>query len=226
MKKVTYVLVQLFLLVFPWQIRRFFLVNVLGYHIDTTAKIGLSIILSKNLIMEAHASIRSFSFCNAIDLLRIEEYGTIGTLVYITGYSTALKDHFCHVGNRKCELHLGSHSAITSRHFIDCTAGVVIGKFTTIAGIRSQILTHSIDLKLNRQHAISVEIGDYCFVGSGCIILPGSKLPSYSILSAFSLLNKAYSDQLWFYGGIPTKPIKQLELHDVRYFSRVKGIVD
>ncbi len=109
----------------------------------------------------------------------LDEYATLGSLIYISGYPTSLSDHFNHIENRKCQLYIGRHSAITSRHFIDCTAGIKIGKYTTIAGIRTQILTHSIDLVKNRQDARPIEIGDYCFIGTNCVILPG---PSFQTI--------------------------------------------
>lgn len=89
---------------------------------------------------------------------------------------------------------VGEHSAITNRHLIDCTDRVTLGRFTTFAGFRSQILAHSIDLAECRQSARPVTIGDYCFVGTDCVLLGGSALPDCSVLAAKSLLNKPQSE--------------------------------
>src|SRR4029079_13492242 len=102
--------------------------------------------------------------------------------------------HFCHQPDRKPELVLEEHAAITHRHLIDCTHSVVIGRFSTFAGFQSQILSHSIDLTACRQSSAPVRIGAYCFVGTNCVILGGSELPDYSVLGAKSLLNHAYGD--------------------------------
>ena len=119
---------------------------------------------------------------------------------------------------------LGSQSAITHRHIIDCTNAVHIGEFTTLAGYRSQILTHSIDLMDCRQSSAPVRIGDYCFIGTDCVLLGGSALPSYSALGAKSLLNKAYDQTYSLYAGVPAKPVKSLE-PEMKYFQREVGFV-
>ena len=116
------------------------------------------------------------------------------------------------------------HSAITNRHIIDCTNAVHIGKFSTVAGFRSQILTHSIDLEACRQSSAPVTIGDYCFVGTDCVLLGGSSLPNYSILGAKSLLNTSQQQEYYLYAGVPAKPVKELD-RDFGYFSRTTGFV-
>jgi acetyltransferase-like isoleucine patch superfamily enzyme len=219
------ILLQLFLFLFPWKIRRFVLVKFLKYQISPKAKIGYSIILAKKMIMKDSSRIGNLTFCTRIDLLQLNDFARLGSLNYITGYSGHLNQFFLHVVSRQCELIIDSHSAITGRHFIDSTAGVYIGKFVTFAGIRSQILTHSIDLRDCKQDASSVSIGDYCFVGTGCIILKGSNLPAYSVLGAGSLLNKFYKEIACLYGGVPAKKISTINRDEYKYFSRETGFV-
>ncbi|WP_313581531.1 acyltransferase [Chishuiella sp.] len=219
------IIIQVLFFMFPWKIRRILLNKIFKYDIHKTSKIGYSIILSKKLLMEKHSRIGNFSFCQGIDLLHLKEYGRLGTFNYITGYSSYLKSHFSHVKNRKCEFIIGKHSAVTSRHFLDATAGIYIGNYTTFAGIKSQILTHSIDIELNIQDAEMVEIGDYCFVGTACIFLKGSKLPNNSILGANSLLNKKNEKECALYGGVPARYIKDIPIEKYKYFQRKIGFV-
>ena len=120
---------------------------------------------------------------------------------------------------------LGTHSAITSRHLLDCTNTVSIGPFTTIAGFRSQILTHSIDLAVNRQNSAEVKIGAYCFVGTGCIVLPGASLPDYCVLGAGAVLNQPVSESHTLYAGVPAHAVKKLPA-DSGYFNRPRGFVE
>jgi acetyltransferase-like isoleucine patch superfamily enzyme len=213
-------------MIFPWYVRRKLMCSILNFKIHKNSKIGLAIILSEKLEMDQFSRIGNFTICNSIDLLKLFENSKIGTFNYITGYSTRLNDHFSHVENRKCELILEEHSAITSRHFLDCTAGILIGKFSTVAGIRSQFLTHSIDLFENRQNAKSIEIGSFAFIGTNCVILPGSSLPSYTILGAKSLLNKKLVEEKCLYGGVPAIKIKELDLNKIDYFTRSVGFVN
>lgn len=224
MKK-TSLIIQVLLFIIPWKIRRYFLCKFLGYKIDESARIGFSLILSKQLTMLPLSRVGNFSICNSIDSLYLGENSRIGSFIYITGYPSVENAYFSHVDNRECVLHIGRHSAITSRHFIDCTAGIIIGSYTTVAGIRSQLLTHSIDITLNRQDASRIEIGSYCFIGTDCVVLPGAKLPDYSVLGAKSLLNKKLLDSDWLYGGVPAKPIKRLIRGETAYFNRNIGVV-
>lgn len=217
--------INVVLWVFPWAIRRRLMIAFWGYRLSSTARIGYSIILCRRLVMMSDSRIGNLSVCKNIDTLEIGEYSSIGSLNFITGFPTTNTMHFNHVTDRRCELVIGRHSAITSRHFIDCNGGVYVGNFTTIAGIRSQVLSHSIDLYRGRQDAAAVQIGNYCFIGTGVIFLPGSRLPDYCVLGAGSVLNKQYEKILSVYAGVPAKQVKALNLNDVAYFSRAIGWV-
>jgi hypothetical protein len=54
---------------------------------------------------------------------------------------------------------IGEHSAVTSRHYLDCTGGVTVGAFSTVAGARSTIFTHQVDITQSRQVWRPVRIG-------------------------------------------------------------------
>ena len=161
-----------------------------------------------------------------LGLIHLGEHAFVGNGNWITGYPPGGDRHFAHQTDRRPELRLGRHAAITNRHFIDCTAAVTIGEFTTFAGFSSQILTHSIDLAASRQAASPVTIGRYCFVGTNSVLLGGSALPDYSVLGAKSLLNKAHTETGTLYGGVPARPISQLPVEDMAYFRRATGFVN
>ncbi len=111
---------------------------------------------------------------------QIDRTARIGRGNWITGFPLGGTRHFLHEPDRAPELHVGTHAAITNRHLIDCTNRVHLGAFSTFAGFRSQILTHSIDLGSCRQSSAPVRIGRYCFVGTGCTLLAASSLPDFS----------------------------------------------
>ena len=119
---------------------------------------------------------------------------------------------------------MGEHSAITHRHLLDCTNAIAIGAFTTVAGFQSQFISHTIDIKENRQTSHPISIGDYCFVGSNSVLLGGAALPNYCVLGAKSLLNKAYTQTHRLYGGVPARELSILS-PDCGYFSRRQGFV-
>jgi acetyltransferase-like isoleucine patch superfamily enzyme len=206
----------------PWPIRRYILAKVFGFQIDPSARIGYSLVLCRSAILKPRAQIRHLTVIRGLDLLQMEENSVIGNLNAIQG-STQDKRFFRHQPERRAELIVGQHSAITSRHYIDCTNRIVIGKFTTIAGVKSTFLTHSIDLRMNRQDSAPITIGDYCFVGSDCTVLKGAELPSYSVLGAKALLNKAYAEP-GLYAGVPARHIAGLD-EDMKYMVRESGYI-
>jgi serine acetyltransferase len=208
----------------PWPLRRVLLVRAFGWKLHPTSRIGLAWVVPRFLQMDAHSRIGQFTVCKGMDRLHLHEYARIGRLNWITGFPSGHPRHFAHQPDRCPELVLGRHAAITNRHLIDCTAAVIIGDFSTFAGFQSQILTHAIDLEQCRQAAEPVVIGRYCFVGTNCVLLGGSRLPDYSVLGAKSLLRTAFSEEYTLYAGVPAAPRKALTAN-LKYFQRQEGFV-
>ena len=218
------ILLRLFSLLLPWSARRGFLEKRFGYQIHPSARIGLAWIFPARLIMEEGTSIGHLTMCKNIDLLHLKARSVIGRGNWITGFPPGPSPHFAHQTDRRPELVLGQHSAITHRHLIDCTNSVTIGQFTTVAGFQSQIITHWIDIQENRQTSAPVAIGNYCFVGTNSVLIGGSALPDFSVLGAKSLLNKVFSDSYQLYGGVPARAIQALP-KESKYFQRTEGFV-
>ncbi len=221
MKKLFAILTTLL----PWPLRRWLLVQLWGYDLHPTSRIGLSLVLVDKLVLRASARIGHGNVIKGAALVQLDEHSSIGNGNWITGFprGTASR-HFAHQPERQPELRLGAHAAITNRHLIDCTHRVEIGAFTTFAGFRSQILTHSIDLRLARQHSEPITVGAYCFLGTDCVLLGGAVLPDRSVLGAKSLLNKAYTEPGQLYAGVPARSVAPLP-PDAAYFSRTEGFI-
>ena len=217
-------LLMLLSLLLPWSLRRTFLERQFGYTIHPTSRIGFAWVFPERLVMEADTSIGHLTLCKNIALLHLREHSSIGRGNWITGFPTGPSPHFASETDRRPELIVGEHSAITHRHLIDCTNSIEMGRFTTFAGFRSQMLTHSIDLQHNRQASAPIRIGDYCFVGTDCVLLGGSTLPDYSVLGAKSLLNKRFTETHRLYGGVPARELPELAT-DYAYFKRTEGFV-
>lgn len=211
---------------FPWRLRRLILQAMCGFVIHKTAFISrFALLSSSRLEMGPNSRIGPLTLCKGLELLRLDEYGFIGPLNWIAAFPLGTTSrHFDLDPERKPRLIVERHAFITSRHLIDCTDEVKIGAFTTFAGFRSQILTHSIDLNQSRQRCKPVHIGHHCFVGTGCVLLAGSSLPDCSVLGAHSLLNSRHETPGHLYGGVPAKLIKPIE-PEAKYFSRTAGFV-
>lgn len=209
----------------PWPLKRFFLQQLYGYRLDPSARIGFAWIYPRHLLMDAGSRIHSLTVAVNLDCLQLGEQATIGRGNWITGFATGTDSpHFAHQPDRRAELLLGPHAAITKNHHIDCTSSVSIGPFTTLAGYNSQILSHSIDLQHNRQHSEPISIGAHCFIGTACVILGGSVLPDHCVLGALSLLNKPYDESWSLYAGQPARRLKSID-PGAAYFSRHQGYV-
>jgi acetyltransferase-like isoleucine patch superfamily enzyme len=209
----------------PWSIRRWVLQKFWRYQIHPSSKIGSAWVFPKHLILEANSYIGNLTVCKGLDLIHLKESSIIGNGNWITGYPSGSSEFYADNRDRKPQLIIDEHSAITNRHLIDCTDSVTIGKFSTFAGFNSQILSHSINLELCKQISGPVKIGDYCFIGSNCLVLANSSLPDYSVLGAKSLLNKNYAEPYHLYAGVPARQIKPLP-QDYLYFSRSTGVVN
>ncbi|HJX98297.1 MAG TPA: hypothetical protein VJ281_05430 [Chthoniobacterales bacterium] len=217
-------ILKLFSCLLPWHLRRAFLESQFGFQIHPTARIGLAWIFPNRLIMEEGSSIGTATVCKGIDLLHLKAHAIVGRGNWITGFPLGGSKHFAHEADRRPELIVGEHSAITNRHLLDCTNSVTIGRFSTFAGFHSQIISHSIDLAENRQSSKPVRVGDYCFVGTNSVLLGGSALPDFCVLGAKSLLNKTFSETYQLYAGVPARPVKALS-RDCKYFQRTEGFV-
>lgn len=216
---------KLITVILPWSLKRFILVHFFKYDIHPSARIGMSWIYPKKLIMDLDSNIGNFNVAVHLDFMKVGKSSSIVRSNWITGFPTNTDSkHFTHQVDRQSNLIIGQHSAITKKHHIDCTNVIQIGDFVTIAGYSSQILTHSINIELNIQDSYPITIGDYCFVGTASTILGGAALPAYSILGANSLLNKAFTIPYRLYGGNPAKEIKELS-KDYLYFKRKIGFV-
>ena len=211
-------------LLLPWELRRSLLEKQFGYSIHPASRIGLAWIFPRQLVMEEGSRIGHLNFCKNIDLFHLGAHAVVGQLNWITGFPSGPSRHFAHQPERRPELILETHAGISSRHLIDCTARVRIGAYATIAGFRSQLLTHSIDLAAGRQSAEPIDIGEYCFTGTNSVVLGGSALPHHSVLGAQSLLNKKWEEPYRLYAGVPAKPIKELPA-EMEYFRRTEGFV-
>jgi acetyltransferase-like isoleucine patch superfamily enzyme len=217
-------LLKLLMVLLPWPLRRPLLQWIYGYRLHRTSRIGLAWVFPERLVLEQHASIGHLTVVKGLDLLSLGQHAIVGRLNWISGYPSSLRTHFSHLPARRPELVLAEHAALTNRHIVDCTESVAIGRYSTVAGFRTQIITHSIDLAACRQHARPITIGDYCFIGTACTILGGSKLPDYSVLGANALLNRAYYEPWYLYAGVPAKPVAMLDA-DKEYFRRSSGFV-
>lgn len=155
----------------------------LGLQIGRGSSIGPSLILGiGEFVMEENSTIGTGNVIRDLSSFRIRANGRLGQWNWIS----ASRDLIA-AGNPGM-FEIGCHSAVTSRHYIDASGGVVIGNFTTVAGVRSTLITHGIDWRTGTQRTRSIKIGDYCLISSNNSITPGTTISDHVITGMGSTL--------------------------------------
>lgn len=215
-------LFQLVLLPLPWMVRRWLLVRGLGWRIHPTARVGHSLILVRSLQMAPRSRIGHLNFMRNHRRVVLNEGANIGHMNWIS--AGPAEGEFGFDAKRDPCLILGDEAAITSRHLIDCTDRVEIGAYAILAGYRSQILTHGIDVVAGRQDCAPVKIGPFAFVGTGVVVLMGARVPERSLVSAGSVVLKGELPTGWLLAGVPARPVRPLPA-DAGFMTRRTGRV-
>ena len=82
--------------------------------------------------------------------------------------------------NRPAQLRLGRRSSLSSGHYFNLDASVLIGSESVVGGIGCQFWTHGFVHMSDRQTRSLVlgpiSIGDNVYIGSGSVLNPGTRL--------------------------------------------------
>ncbi|MGV2103220.1 acyltransferase [Rhizobium sp. 21-4511-3d] len=216
---------QVILMALPWGIRRFLLNRVFGFQIHKRARIGYSILLPRKLIMAEDSWIGHLNFAKGLEEIRLDDSARITHMNWISGFPLGGERYFKKFPNRYPQLHLNRHAGITNRNLIECTDRLVLGAYSFIGGNRCQILTHNIDFATLTQSCAPIVIGEHCFIATGCILLKGCALPDCCVVSAGSVLSKAYKEPYKLLSGVPAVPVRDLS-PKLPFFHNISGQTD
>jgi acetyltransferase-like isoleucine patch superfamily enzyme len=201
----------------PWPARRLLYRGLLHWTIDADSSIGLSFVDARSLHLRNRARIGHFNVIRQMAVVDVGADTTIGQWNWITSSTELASD----TGGY---LIVGHDSAITSRHYIDCSGGVRIGNHTTVAGVRSVVLSHQIDVVQNAQSIAPVEIGNYVLVSSNVCLTPGSRIPSSCVIAMGAVVVGKLGSEGALYAGVPAR-LKRRGIADGAYFGRTEGVV-
>jgi carbonic anhydrase/acetyltransferase-like protein (isoleucine patch superfamily) len=210
------------MLVLPARLKAYLGRKLLGWDIHPTAYVGRSIVLVGHLSMGPGASIGPLNVIKDLEELRLAEGASIASRNWITGFprnADPAADPFPHSPDRRPSLIMGRYAMITMAHEIDCSDRVQIGDFSSLAGFRCTILTHSLNLVRDRFVTGPVEIGAHAAVMSGSTLLSGTRVPPRSIVSAGSVVNTPLTEELTFYSGNPAEAVRSLP-ETIGFFHR------
>lgn len=100
------------------------------------------------------------------------------------------------------------------RYFQAENARIIIGSGTYIAN-NSGLITanHDIEELSCHSEAKDIIIGEKCWIGLNCVILPGVELGDQTIVAAGAVVTKSFPEGHCVIGGVPAKIIKKIS-HD------------
>jgi acetyltransferase-like isoleucine patch superfamily enzyme len=221
MPRLTAILIG-FILLTPRPIKRRLLNWLFRWEIDSSARLGLSLFYNvRHVRMGPRSRIGHFNVFRNLRSVQLGPSASIGQWNWFTAATMLVEPPY--VPTSGC-IKIADEAAITSRHYVDCAGGIEVGKATTIAGVRSTILTHQIDTADSRQTAVPVEIGAYCFVSSNVLVTPGALIPDRCVIGMGATVVGKLAESGKLYGGVPAKALKSVA--GGGYFTRERGFVD
>ena len=119
---------------------------------------------------------------------------------------------------------LGADSITLSHHRIDCSGGFTLGAWAIIGGHGTEVLSHSVAIADAQQVAIPVDIGEYCFIGSRCLILNDVTVADHVVIAAGTVVPKSLDKAYGFYVGVPAVWKTDVST-ELSIFSRPPGVM-
>ncbi len=123
------------------------------------------------------------------------------------------------------KLHIGKETfpADSPGVYINASNGVTIGDYTNL-GPNVGILSVNHDVVNNdlQVTAPPIEIGKFCWLGMGAIILPGVVLGDFTIVGAGAIVTKSFKDGYCVIAGNPATIIKLLNRTECESFAASK----
>ena len=115
----------------------------------------------------------------------------------------------------------GRRLRMTLGTYLDCAGGVRFGDRVTVAGLRSTVLTHGIDVLQGHQVLNPVVVETDSMVMTNCLLVPGAHVGARVIVASGSLISGMLGEPETMYAGAPAKPLKSIA--GAAYFSRERG---
>jgi acetyltransferase-like isoleucine patch superfamily enzyme len=176
-----------------------------GVSVSGSARIG-PVLLVKVREFEVGAG-ASIAFGNVFRNLRRVQLAEAASIGSWNWFSAAAMFAPFNALRGEGSLVLGASTAITARHYMDCTGGITLGRMTTVAGVRSTWFTHRINLAESVQFSAGTRVGDYCFTASGVQVGPGVTIASDSVVAMGAVVTRSLTETGRLYGGVPARDL-------------------
>ena len=186
------------------------LLNLLGHKIHRTAKIGCSFLRCDHIYMDKHTHIGHLNIIQVRKLL-LREKAFIKSKNRIKGPLNILMRREAAIARDNsifrgappiclgvATLRLDELGQVISKHHLDCTKSISVGKNSTIGGLGTQFWTHGFMHAPTGRKRIRVEgeiiIGNNVYVGSRCVFNPGVKVGDSISIGSNATIAKSLSE--------------------------------
>lgn len=96
--------------------------------------------------------------------------------------------------------------------YIQAQNGIEVGENVIIAaGVKIISANHDLYDYSKHTKAAPIKIGDNCWLGANCVILPGVELGNHTIVGAGAVVTKSFTEGNCILAGVPAKVIKALD---------------
>ena len=198
------------------------LLRLIGHSVGRKVKIGLSIVYADIIYLQDFSRIGHLNFicCDGLDIAESAYIGR-GNIIY--GSFWVILHKLAAIGNNnkiirgpkntvsatKSSINLGELSKVTTNHRIDMSRSVKFGKYTTLAGAKSEIWTHGYfhDREGPGRYRIDGEVilGDNIYIGSSSIIVAGVKIASGAHVGPGASITKNITSEGIYLSPMPIK---------------------
>lgn len=197
------------------------LLSKAGHDVHPTAHIGSVVILgSTRLQIREAAHIGSLNVFRDLSSLFLGEHARIGQLNWVTAAPALVRASTSKVAG---QLQLDDDSSITNRHYLDVAGGLHLEPFALMAGVRSTVLTHEIDVAESRQTTKAIVVGRSTLVSSNACLTAGVVVPANSVIAMGAVAVRAVDmTQSGLYAGVPARFVKPTPAGTETFFSRTE----
>jgi acetyltransferase-like isoleucine patch superfamily enzyme len=186
--------------------------RALGHRVGAGCRIGFSILWVDMLLLQGGNRIGHGNLL-ACRRLCIGRDGYIGRLNLVSGPISILlrstgsignankivRGPIDHVTSGPAMLRIGRLGKITANHRVDCTRSVVIGDYSTLAGIGIQVWTHGYvhDTSGPGRYRIdgAVRIDDNVYIGASCIVSMGVHIGRGVMVGAGTTVSRSIQEE-------------------------------
>lgn len=180
--------VALFAAPLPWALKRTVYQRVLGYVVDPSARVGLSLVAPAALTLGPGARIGHLvRIAGRLDL-RLDAEAGIGSQSTLYGPPP-------HYPDWPGLVHFGPRARLLGRGFIDGGGTVRLGQDVLLAGREVQVWSHGPTFRDGRWRQLlpaEVRVGANVYVGARAQLLPGADVPERCIVSAGAVVLRTH----------------------------------